>query len=278
VPSWLHVNHVLKSRAAGGTMAHASPLPSGSDMVPVSLGHRGLTDVAGRTDDMHAILIVDDEPIVREVVEQYLRLEGFRVDVAADGNEAIHRFHAARPDLILLDLMLPGLDGLEVCRRVRSESNVPIIMLTAKGAETDTIIGLGVGADDYIAKPFSPRELVARVKAVLRRASTPLPTMEGDPLRFGPLTIRADLRLVEVNGNAIELTAREFDLLLFLAAHPGHVFSRDDLLDKVWDWSFANDGGTVTVHIRRLRQKIETNPERPRWIKTVWGVGYKFDP
>ena len=278
MPSWLHVNHVLKSRAAGGTMAHASPLPSGSDMVPVSLGHRGLTDVAGRTDDMHAILIVDDEPIVREVVEQYLRLEGFRVDVAADGNEAIHRFHAARPDLILLDLMLPGLDGLEVCRRVRSESNVPIIMLTAKGAETDTIIGLGVGADDYIAKPFSPRELVARVKAVLRRASTPLPTMEGDPLRFGPLTIRADLRLVEVNGNAIELTAREFDLLLFLAAHPGHVFSRDDLLDKVWDWSFANDGGTVTVHIRRLRQKIETNPERPRWIKTVWGVGYKFDP
>jgi two-component system response regulator ResD len=224
------------------------------------------------------ILIVDDEPIVREVVEQYLRQEGFAVEAAADGPEGLRRFAAARPDLILLDLMLPGLDGLEVCRRVRAQSNVPIIMLTAKGDEIDTIIGLGVGADDYVAKPFSPRELVARIKAVLRRAAAPPPLMEGDPLRFGPLTIRPDRRQVEVAGQAVDLTAREFDLLVFLASHPGQVFSRDELLDKVWDWAFASDGGTVTVHVRRLRQKIEADPERPRWVKTVWGVGYKFEP
>jgi DNA-binding response OmpR family regulator len=150
-------------------------------------------------------------------------------------------------------------------------------MVTAKGEETDTIIGLGVGADDYVAKPFSPRELVARVKAVLRRAATPQ-AAEGDPLRFGALTIRPDRRGVEVAGVAVELTAREFDLLEFLARHPGQVFTRDELLDKVWDWSYASDGGTVTVHIRRLRQKIEADPERPRYVKTVWGVGYKFEP
>jgi two-component system response regulator ResD len=224
------------------------------------------------------ILIVDDEPIVREVVAQYLRQEGFAVEAAADGPEGLRRFAAARPDLILLDLMLPGVDGLEVCRRVRAQSNVPIIMLTAKGDEIDTIIGLGVGADDYVAKPFSPRELVARIKAVLRRAAAPPPLMEGDPLRFGPLTIRPDRRQVEVAGQAVDLTAREFDLLVFLASHPGQVFSRDELLDKVWDWAFASDGGTVTVHVRRLRQKIEADPERPRWVKTVWGVGYKFEP
>jgi DNA-binding response OmpR family regulator len=226
---------------------------------------------------MPTILIVDDEPIVREVVSDYLRKDGFVVESAADGPEALSRFAASRPDLVLLDLMLPGIDGLEVCRRFRAQSNVPIIMVTAKGEETDTIIGLGVGADDYVAKPFSPRELVARVKAVLRRAATP-PPVEGDPLRFGSLTIRPDRRQVEIAGNAVDLTAREFDLLEFLARHPGHVFSRDELLDKVWDWAYASDGGTVTVHIRRLRQKIEADPERPRYVKTVWGVGYKFEP
>jgi DNA-binding response OmpR family regulator len=226
---------------------------------------------------MPTILVVDDEPIVREVVADYLRREGFRVENAADGNEALSRFAAARPDLVLLDLMLPGVDGLEVCRRIRTSSNVPIIMVTAKSEETDTIIGLGVGADDYVTKPFSPRELVARVKAVLRRAAAP-PPVEGDPLRFGSLTIRPDQRQVEIAGTGVELTAREFDLLEFLARHPGQVFSRDELLDKVWDWSYASDGGTVTVHIRRLRQKIEADPERPRYVKTVWGVGYKFEP
>ena len=225
-----------------------------------------------------SILVVDDEPIVREVVGRYLRQEGFAVAEAADGPEALRRFAAARPDLVLLDLMLPGLDGLEVCRRIRTQSNVPIVMLTAKGDETDTVIGLGVGGDDYVAKPFSPRELVARVKAVLRRAGEPPPVADGDPLRFGRLTIRPDRRQVEVGGQAIDLTAREFDLLLFLASHPGRVFSREEMLDKVWDWAYASDGGTVTVHIRRLRQKIEPDPERPRHVKTVWGVGYKFEP
>ncbi len=228
---------------------------------------------------MTTILIVDDEPIVREVVEQYLRQDGFEVDSAADGLEAMRRFNAARPDLVLLDLMLPGLDGLEVCRQMRAQSNVPIIMLTAKADEVDTVIGLGVGADDYIGKPFSPRELVARIKAVLRRTTTqPTATDGSDPLRFDTLTIRPDRRQVEVAGRQIELTAREFDLLEFLARHPSQVFSREDLLDKVWDWAFAGDGGTVTVHVRRLRAKIEPDPERPRYVKTVWGVGYKFDP
>ena len=227
---------------------------------------------------MPTILIVDDEAIVREVVSQYLTQDGFTVETAADGNEALTRFADARPDLVLLDLMLPGIDGLEVCRRIRTQSNVPIIMVTAKSDEVDTIIGLGVGADDYIGKPFSPRELAARVKAVLRRASTPPQLVEGDPLHFGALTIRPDRRQVSIGDRPVELTAREFDLLEFLARHPGQVFTRDDLLDKVWDWSYASDGGTVTVHIRRLRQKIESDPERPRYVKTVWGVGYKFEP
>jgi two-component system, OmpR family, response regulator ResD len=226
---------------------------------------------------MATILLVEDEAIVSEVVRDYLIREGYRVDLAADGRSALERFDAARPDLVLLDLMLPEVDGLEVCRRIRTKSNVPIIMVTARGDETDAIIGLGIGADDYVTKPFSPRELVARVKAALRRAANP-PTMSGDPLAFGSLTIRPDLRRVEVSGKAVDLTAREFDLLVFLARHPGRVFSRDELLDHVWDWTYASDGGTVTVHIRRLRQKIEADPERPRFIKTVWGVGYKFEP
>jgi DNA-binding response OmpR family regulator len=227
---------------------------------------------------MSTILIVDDEPIVREVVSQYLTQDGFKVETASDGLEAISRFSTARPDLVLLDLMLPGIDGLEVCRRIRAQSNVPVIMVTAKGDEIDTIIGLSVGADDYVSKPFSPRELVARIKAVLRRASTPPETASSDPLRFGTLTIRPDRRQVEIGNQSVDLTAREFDLLEFLARNPSHVFSREELLDKVWDWSYASDGGTVTVHIRRLRQKIEQDPERPRFIKTVWGVGYKFEP
>jgi DNA-binding response OmpR family regulator len=251
----------LQSHVAGDFGGQALPAPAGP---------------TGK-DPMPTVLIVDDEAIVREVVADYLRKDGFRVESAADGHEALSRFAAARPDLVLLDLMLPGIDGLEVCRRIRTTSNVPIIMVTAKGEETDTIIGLGVGADDYVAKPFSPRELVARVKAVLRRAAAPA-AAEGDPLRFGSLTIRPDRRQVEVAGNAVELTAREFDLLEFLARHPGQVFTRDELLDKVWDWSYASDGGTVTVHVRRLRQKIEADPERPRYVKTVWGVGYKFEP
>ncbi len=271
--------------AAFGATIAASAAGGGYKMVRLIARvdrHRVTLDRAGGIRDaaptMPTILLVDDEPIVREVVERYLRQDGFAVEVARDGDEALRRFSAARPDLVLLDLMLPGVDGLGVCRRIRAQSNVPVIMLTAKGDETDTIIGLGVGADDYVAKPFSPRELVARVKAVLRRAGAPSPVAEGDPLRFGALTIRPDQRRVELAGQAVELTAREFDLLVFLAAHPGQVFSRDELLDKVWDWAYASDGGTVTVHVRRLRQKIEADPERPRHVKTVWGVGYKFEP
>jgi DNA-binding response OmpR family regulator len=227
---------------------------------------------------MPTILVVDDESIVREVVAQYLTQDGFTVETAADGHEALTRFATARPDLVLLDLMLPGIDGLELCRRIRTLSNVPIIMVTAKSDEIDTIIGLGVGADDYIGKPFSPRELVARIKAVLRRVTTPPPISDGDPIHFGILTVRPDRRQVDIGGQRIDLTAREFDLLEFLARHPSQVFTREELLDKVWDWSYVSDGGTVPVHVRRLRQKIEADPERPRYVKTVWGVGYKFEP
>lgn len=244
---------------------------------PCAVG-QGVDGEGGAGPSAATVLVVDDEPIVREVVGRYLRQEGFRVEEAVNGPEALRRFAEERPDLVLLDLMLPGLDGLEVCRRIRAQSNVPIVMLTAKGAETDTVIGLGVGADDYVAKPFSPRELVARVKAVLRRSVAPPLPLAGDPLRFGALVIRPDRRQVEVAGRAVDLTAREFDLLAFLAANPNLVFSREELLDKVWDWSYAGDRGTVTVHVRRLRQKIEAEPNRPRYLKTVWGVGYKFEP
>ncbi len=227
--------------------------------------------------NMPKALVIDDEPIVLEVVAEYLTRDGFSVITATDGTAGLQRFNSERPDIVILDLMLPGIDGLELCRQIRMQSNIPIIMVTAKSEETDAVIGLSVGADDYVTKPFGPKELVARVKAVLRRVNAP-PQLAGDPLRFGQLVIRPDLRQVELGGKAIELTAREFDLLLFLASNRGHVFTRDELLDRVWDWAYVSDGGTVTVHIRRLRQKIEPDPERPQYVKTVWGAGYKFDP
>jgi DNA-binding response OmpR family regulator len=223
------------------------------------------------------ILVVDDEPIVTEVVEKYLQREGFRVTVVRDGPAALAAAEAESPDLIVLDLMLPGLYGLEVCRRVRASSHVPIIMLTAKDEESDKILGLGLGADDYVAKPFSPRELVARIQAVLRRAAT-RPPPPGDQLRYGALKISPGGRRVEVGERGVELTAKEFDLLYFLARNAGQVFSREQLLDQVWDYHFVGDASTVTVHVRRLREKIEPDPVRPRYVKTVWGVGYKFDP
>lgn len=219
------------------------------------------------------ILIVDDETAVRDVVGRYLRREGFETLEAADGDRALAL--ADDVDLVVLDLMLPLLDGLEVCRRLRSTRNVPIIMLTAKGEETDRLVGLALGADDYVVKPFSPRELVARIQAVLRR-STATPTMN-DVIRSGELRINPATRQVESGGNEVALTAREFDLLAFLARSPGQVFTRQQLLDQVWDYHFAGDEGTVTVHIRRLREKIEPEPMRPRYIKTVWGVGYKLE-
>jgi DNA-binding response OmpR family regulator len=220
------------------------------------------------------ILVVDDEPNIREVVEQYLRREGYDTISAADGEEAVAR--AADADLVVLDLMLPKLDGIEACRRIQSARDVPVIMLTAKSEETDKLVGLGIGADDYVTKPFSPRELVARVHAVLRRAQNRSPS-PGDIVQVGSLRINPKLRTVERNGEQIELTAREFDLLLFLASNPGQVFTREQLLDQVWDYHFPGDTSTVTVHVRRLREKVEPDPVRPQYVKTVWGVGYKVE-
>jgi DNA-binding response OmpR family regulator len=222
------------------------------------------------------ILVVEDEPTVAEVVDRYLRRDGYSVGVAHDGLSAMEEYDRFQPDLVVLDLMLPGLDGIEVCRRIRSNASTPIIMLTARGDEVDKLVGLEIGADDYITKPFSPRELAARVKAVLRRTATA--PQDGDALRFDDLRISGRTRAVEDRHGAIELTAREFDLLFFLARHAGQVFSREQLLDQVWDFEFPGDVGTVTVHIRRLRLKIEADSSRPKHLKTVWGVGYKFEP
>ncbi len=227
---------------------------------------------------MQKVLVVDDEPQILDVVSKYLTREGFQIVTARDGDAALSAYHANKPDLVILDLMLPQVDGLEVFRRLRTASTVPVIMLTAKGEETDRIVGLELGADDYITKPFSPRELVARVKAVLRRATT------GTMLETGERTlVRGDLRIdprersVTVADRRVELTSKEFDLLWFLASHPGQVFTRTQLLDHVWGYEFYGDSSTVTVHIRRLREKIETDPANPRYLSTVWGVGYKFE-
>ena len=223
------------------------------------------------------VLIVDDEPMVTEVVQRYLRREGYDVAVAADGAEALRVAQEWVPDLVILDLMLPSVDGLEVCRRLRATTQLPIIMLTARSEETDRIVGLELGADDYVAKPFSPRELVARVKAVLRRTATPASQASGMALRFGAFLINPQTREAVDGSRQIDLTAKEFDLLYFLASHPNQVFTREQLMDQVWDYTYAADYSTVTVHIRRVREKIEADPVRPRYIKTVWGVGYKFE-
>lgn len=223
------------------------------------------------------ILVVEDEPMVAEVVERYLRRDGHSVCVVHDGSLAMEAFERFQPDLIVLDLMLPGVDGMEICRLVRARSQTPIIMLTARGEETDKLVGLGIGADDYVAKPFSPRELSARVKAVLRRTS-PRTQIDRDLLRFDDLRVNGRTRTVEDHRGQIRLTAREFDLLFYLASHPSQVFSREQLMDAVWDYEFPGDTSTVTVHMRRLRSKVEIDPSRPRHLKTVWGAGYKFEP
>jgi two-component system, OmpR family, response regulator ResD len=224
-----------------------------------------------------SVLVVDDEPTIGEVVSRYLKHAGYETRVAEDGLEALEAVAERAPDLIVLDLMLPGLDGLEVMRRVRADDRASaIILLTAKGEESDRIIGLRLGADDYVVKPFSPAELVARVDAVLRRVDTV--GVDEPPLRFGELEIDPASRRVRVGESEPALTAREYDLLLFLARHPGRAFTRNELMDHVWQYAFYTDTSTVTVHIRRLRAKLEPNPETPRWIETVWGVGYRFAP
>ena len=225
------------------------------------------------------VLVVDDEPNIREVVELYLRRDGFDVEIAADGEAALVAIERKIPDLVVLDLMMPTVDGLEVTRALRqSDFDIPIIMLTAKSEESDRILGLELGADDYVTKPFSPKELVARVKAVLRRASArPLVDPQAQPLNRAGLRVNPSTRQVWVSdGQEVVLTAKEFDLLWFLMSYPGQVFSRDQLLDNVWGYDFFGDASTVTVHVRRLREKIEQNPDKPRYILTVWGVGYKF--
>lgn len=227
------------------------------------------------------ILIVDDEASVVEVVSLYLQREGFHVRSARNGTEALLALQSARPALVILDVMLPQIDGLTLLRRLRDNPalDVPIILLTARGRETDRISGLDLGADDYITKPFSPAELVSRVKAVLRRAGGKTRDAATEsPIDLGELRIDPTTREVVVRGASIELTATEFNLLWFMAAHPRQVFKRNQLLEHVWGVSDYLDPSTVTVHIRRLREKIERDPGAPVWLQTVWGVGYKFDP
>ena len=226
------------------------------------------------------VLLVEDEPSVAEVVGLYLRRAGYAVTTATDGLAALRLLEKQLPNLIILDLMLPGADGLEITRWLRARSDVPIIMLTARSSELDRIGGLEMGADDYVVKPFSPQELVSRVRAVLRRSS---PAADQEPaamqvVTHGPLQIDPRKRLVTIGGEEKTLTAKEFDLLLLLARHPRQVYTRDQLLEQIWGQSDYIDPGTVTVHIRRLREKVEPDPANPRHLLTVWGVGYKFEP
>jgi DNA-binding response OmpR family regulator len=222
------------------------------------------------------ILIVDDEPIVRDVVARYLENDGYDILEASDGDDARAQIEAGSPSLVVLDVMLPGMDGLTLCRWIRKRGDIPVIMLTARGDEADRIVALDLGADDYVTKPFSPRELAARVRSVLRRTAAAPPTRGAMRLELDGLVLDPETRDVTLDGAAVQLTAKEFDLLFFLASHPRHVFSRDQLMNRVWGYAAAFDTGTVTVHIRRLRSKIEADPARPTRLETVWGVGYRF--
>jgi DNA-binding response OmpR family regulator len=222
------------------------------------------------------VLVVDDDETVRDVVRRYLERDGHEVVVAGDGESALQLVARQVPDLVVLDLMLPGIDGLEVCRRLRQRHSVPIVMLTALGEEEDRVVGLQLGADDYVTKPFSPRELALRVGSVLRRAKgAPAGPAMGE-LRDGGLRLDTVARSASLNGAPLALTIREFDLLVFFMVNPGQAFSRPQLLERVWGWDFG-DQSTVTVHVRRLREKIEEDPANPKRIVTVWGVGYRFD-
>lgn len=234
------------------------------------------------------ILIIEDEANIAQVLRLYLEQAGYAVLTAGDGVAGLELHAREHPDLIILDLMLPALDGMEVCRRIRSWANTPILMLTARQGEDDRIAGLDIGADDYLIKPFSPREVVSRVKAILRRAvpaaNTAAPPDEAakenpnEHLRFGDLYINVPARRVEVSNQSVSLTAKEFDLLMTLAASPDRVFTREALLNQIWGYTYLGDGRTVDVHVGTLRKKLETVAEAPHYIQTVWGVGYKFVP
>jgi DNA-binding response OmpR family regulator len=236
------------------------------------------SDLPGR------IVIVDDDPTVADVVGRYLVRDGHTVECVHDGHEALRRISEQQPDLVVLDLMLPGIDGLEVCRRLRERWPIPVVMLTALGDETDRLAGFEIGADDYVTKPFSPRELAMRVRSVLRRSRSALPAdkpegRQADPeiLTDRDVTVDLSAHEVRVSGKLIQLTSREYDLLAFLLRHPRQAFTREQLLSEVWGWTFG-DTSTVTVHVRRLREKLETDPTLPRRIVTVWGVGYRYEP
>ncbi len=228
--------------------------------------------------DAH-VLVVEDDPTIREVVVRYLEREGLEVDAVGDGEGALACAGERWPDLVVLDLMLPRLDGFEVCRRLRAQAPVPVIMLTARGDEDDRVLGLELGADDYVAKPFSPRELTARVKAVLRRANGTIAPAEQlpDSIETGDLRIDIVAREVFLREARLTLTAREFELLVFVASRPRHAFRREELLEHVWGYTYG-DTSTVTVHVRRIREKVEANPSEPKHLLTVWGVGYRWDP
>ncbi|WP_198414976.1 MULTISPECIES: response regulator transcription factor [Cryobacterium] len=229
----------------------------------------------GPPDTQRRILVIDDDPTVSEIVCRYLVAAGFVADRAPDGRLGLRQAEAQRPDLVVLDRMLPLLDGIEVCRRIKTTWAIPVIMLTALNQEEDRIEGLEAGADDYLAKPFSPRELVLRVQSVLRR--TVAEPARGGTVEAGPFTLDLAAHEVRMHGAALVLTAREFDLLAHLIGRPHRALSREELLKSVWGWDFG-DLSTVTVHVRRLREKIEADPTRPQLLKTVWGVGYRFDP
>jgi DNA-binding response OmpR family regulator len=223
------------------------------------------------------VLVVDDDPTISDVVRRYLERAGFVVDKASDGPAALALAADRTPDLVVLDLMLPGMSGMEVCRRLRRTSDVPIVMLTALGEEADRVVGFETGADDYVTKPFSPRELALRVQSVLRRARRTDQPSDENPLVDGDLVLDLVSRTAKRNSGSLNLTVREFDLLAHFLRHPNRAFTRAELLQQVWGWTFG-DQATVTVHVRRLREKVEDNPQQPRRIVTVWGVGYRYEP
>ncbi len=225
------------------------------------------------------VLVADDDSNITDVCRRYLEREGYLVTTAKDGLEALELWRSQTPNLIVLDLMMPHKNGWEVCSEIRQTEDTPIVMLTARGEEQDRLMGLTMGADDYLTKPFSPRELVLRVRAILRRmryVQTKPATASEHIIKYEGLTIDVAKRIVEISGQIIDLTVTEFEMLYLLASHPDQVFSRNQILSKVWDFSYEGDTTTVTVHIRRLREKIEPTPSHPKFIKTVWGIGYKF--
>jgi len=225
---------------------------------------------------MRRVLVVDDEANLRHTLGYALRQEGYEVLTAENGEDGLETFRSAKPELVILDVMLPRIDGFEVCRRIRRESDVPILMLTARDTELDKVVGLEIGADDYLAKPFSMRELVARVRVMLRRARRPAEPEATDVIELGGLQVDVPKHRVSADGITISLKPREFDLLSFLMSHPGQVFNRDQILARVWGFDYAGDSRTVDTHVKTLREKLGDDADRPRWVETVRGVGYRF--